>query len=147
VRSAGVSPPSRFSLDERYLDFCRKIGGVFAVHPQLEPLRHLVFKDLLVRRRADGWWQRAKHWMRPLHRRASTPTPQRADVLIWLEGQREVIVDALLPVYRELVRRGASIALYHFLVDQGFTNVRRYDGGIADWEVANLPLEGEWIGN
>ena len=33
----------------------------------------------------------------------------------------------------------------HFLVDRGFTNVRRYDGGISDWEAAGLPLEGEWI--
>jgi rhodanese-related sulfurtransferase len=39
----------------------------------------------------------------------------------------------------------ASVALYHFLVDQGFTNVRRYGGGISDWEAAGLPLEGEWI--
>jgi hypothetical protein len=111
VRRVGVSPRSGFSLDERYLDFCTKTGAAFALHPQLEPLRPLVFKDLLVRRRADGWWPRVKHWMRPLHRRASTPTPQRADVLIWIEGQREVIVDALFPVYRELLRRGVSVAL------------------------------------
>ena len=111
MRGVGVSPPSSFSLDERYVDFCTRTGAVFAGHPQLEPLRQLVFKDLLVRRSADGWWQRVKHWVRPLHRRARTLTPPRADVLIWLESQREVIVDALLPVYRELVRRDVSVAL------------------------------------
>ena len=38
----------------------------------------------------------------------------------------------------------ASVALYHALVDQGFPNVRRYSGGLTDWETAGLPLEGEW---
>jgi transposase len=35
-----------------------------------------------------------------------------------------------------------SIASYHLLKDHGFTNVRRYAGGVADWEDAGLPLEG-----
>jgi rhodanese-related sulfurtransferase len=38
-----------------------------------------------------------------------------------------------------------SIASYHLLRDHGFTNVRRYAGGVADWEDAGLPLEGSWI--
>jgi hypothetical protein len=37
------------------------------------------------------------------------------------------------------------MALNGWAFDAGFTNVRRYDGGIADWETAGLPLEGEWI--
>jgi rhodanese-related sulfurtransferase len=36
----------------------------------------------------------------------------------------------------------ASIAAYHRLVQEGYTNVRRYAGGIEDWEKAGLPLEG-----
>jgi hypothetical protein len=99
------------SLDQRYLDFNARVGGVFAAYPQLEPLRQFVFKDLLVGRRPAGWWERAKHWLRPLKRRGRTGTAQRADVLLWLESDREVIVDALVPVYRELVRRGVRVAL------------------------------------
>lgn len=38
-----------------------------------------------------------------------------------------------------------SIRAYHFLVDHGYTKVRRYSAGIADWEGAGLPLEGSWI--
>jgi rhodanese-related sulfurtransferase len=40
----------------------------------------------------------------------------------------------------------ASISAYNFLVDAGFKNVRRYAGGILDWENAGYPLEGEMIG-
>ena len=39
----------------------------------------------------------------------------------------------------------ASLAVYRRLVDQGYTNVRRYAGGLQDWEDAGLPLEGDWI--
>lgn len=38
----------------------------------------------------------------------------------------------------------ASLALYHSLVDAGYGNVRRYAGGIQEWEEKGLPLEGEW---
>jgi hypothetical protein len=38
----------------------------------------------------------------------------RADVLIWIESHREVIVDALLPVYRELASRGMKVGLASF---------------------------------
>ena len=39
----------------------------------------------------------------------------------------------------------ASIALYHALVDRGYRHVRRYSGGLTEWEAAGLPLEGDWI--
>ena len=35
----------------------------------------------------------------------------------------------------------ASVAAYHRLEQEGYTNVRRYSGGIEDWESAGLPLE------
>ena len=34
----------------------------------------------------------------------------------------------------------ASVAAYHRLVQEGYTNVRRYAGGIEDWERAGLPV-------
>jgi rhodanese-related sulfurtransferase len=39
----------------------------------------------------------------------------------------------------------SSLALYVALVDAGFDNVRRYSGGLTDWEGAGLPLEGDWV--
>lgn len=37
----------------------------------------------------------------------------------------------------------ASIAAYRMLKDEGYKNVRRYAGGLLDWEDAGLPLVGE----
>ena len=37
----------------------------------------------------------------------------------------------------------ASRFAYHFLVNHGFKNVRRYAGGLLDWLNAGYPLEGE----
>ena len=39
----------------------------------------------------------------------------------------------------------SSIALYRDLVRRGYGNVRRYAGGLIDWEEAGLPLEGEFV--
>jgi rhodanese-related sulfurtransferase len=39
----------------------------------------------------------------------------------------------------------ASLAVYHRLADHGYTHVRRYAGGLEDWEKAGLPLEGAWV--
>jgi len=36
----------------------------------------------------------------------------------------------------------ASQVVYRFLVEHAYTNVRRYAGGLVDWEEAGLPLEG-----
>ena len=38
----------------------------------------------------------------------------------------------------------SSVALYRDLVRRGYRNVRRYSGGLLDWEDAGLPLEGEF---
>ena len=40
----------------------------------------------------------------------------------------------------------AGVALYWALVDRGHRNVRRYAGGLLDWEDASLPLEGALVG-
>ncbi len=36
----------------------------------------------------------------------------------------------------------ASVAVYQYLPAQGYPHVRRYSGGLEDWEAAGLPLEG-----
>ena len=37
-----------------------------------------------------------------------------------------------------------SRSAYDQLTRAGYSNVRRYAGGIADWEEHGLPLEGDW---
>lgn len=39
----------------------------------------------------------------------------------------------------------SSVALYRDLVRRGYQDVRRYSGGLLDWEDAGLPLEGEFV--
>jgi rhodanese-related sulfurtransferase len=34
---------------------------------------------------------------------------------------------------------------FHYLVGKGFENVRRYAGGLQDWEEAGFPLEGDLV--
>jgi rhodanese-related sulfurtransferase len=39
----------------------------------------------------------------------------------------------------------ASVDAFYILREMGYTNVRRYAGGILDWEEAGYPLEGEMV--
>jgi rhodanese-related sulfurtransferase len=48
-------------------------------------------------------------------------------------------------VYCSQVDCLSSVALYRDLVRRGYRNVRRYAGGLLDWEDAGLPLEGEFV--
>jgi rhodanese-related sulfurtransferase len=45
-------------------------------------------------------------------------------------------------VYCSNVDCRASQVMYQDLVEHGYTNVRRYAGGLVDWEDAGLPIEG-----
>jgi rhodanese-related sulfurtransferase len=46
-------------------------------------------------------------------------------------------------VYCSNVDCHASSAAYQRLVENGYTRVRHFRGGLLDWERAGLPLEGE----
>jgi rhodanese-related sulfurtransferase len=39
----------------------------------------------------------------------------------------------------------ASQAAYHMLVNSGYAHVRRFAGGLLEWEDAGYPLEGEMV--
>lgn len=39
----------------------------------------------------------------------------------------------------------ASIAVYHLLVQRGYKNVKRYAGGLVDWEGAGYPLDSSGV--
>lgn len=63
--------------------------------------------------------------------------------------QAECVEDALavldpvdeVVVYCADARCAASIYAYHLLEREGFKRLRRYAGGIGDWEEAGFPLE------
>jgi rhodanese-related sulfurtransferase len=50
--------------------------------------------------------------------------------------------DDEIVVYCSNVDCLSSVALYRDLVARGYRHVRRYAGGLLDWEGAGLPLEG-----
>ena len=39
----------------------------------------------------------------------------------------------------------SSVALYRALIERGYSQVRRYAGGLIDWEDGGLPLEGSSV--
>lgn len=79
----------------------------------------------------SDWAFRAKHIPGSLH----IDKPEKADE--FLDPDDEIVVYCANPVCT------ASQMAYHFLTSRGYKNVRRYAGGIQDWEEAGLPLEGE----
>jgi rhodanese-related sulfurtransferase len=64
-------------------------------------------------------------------------TPEQA--LHMLSPEDEIVV------YCSNVDCVASIAAYWFLKGRGYQNVRRYAGGLNEWEEAGYPLEGEMV--
>jgi rhodanese-related sulfurtransferase len=76
---------------------------------------------------------RAKHIPGSLH--FNTPN----EMMAGLQKDDEIILYCSNPQCL------ASVAVYRRLIDQHYTNVRRYAGGLVDWEDAGLPLEGEWV--
>jgi rhodanese-related sulfurtransferase len=57
------------------------------------------------------------------------------DTMAALETEDEIVV------YCADVRCPASIYAYYALERAGYTQVRRYAGGVADWEDAGYPFE------
>jgi hypothetical protein len=100
------------SLDERYLQFNSTTSAVFQQFPQIEALRHFIFRQLLISPRPFEWQHAAKQWIRPLVRRQRTQgLRQQYGVLLFLESAREVISEALLPVFHELTCRNQRVGL------------------------------------
>ncbi len=59
------------------------------------------------------------------------------------EASRELNLDDEIVVYCTDPSCVASQFAYRWLVDAGYTNVRRYAGGLSDWAAAGYELEGE----
>ena len=48
-------------------------------------------------------------------------------------------------IYCTNINCAASMNAYHLLEESGFKNVRRFAGGLDDWEAHGYPLEGEQV--
>src|SRR2546423_3193457 len=83
---------------------------------------------------ALGDWQyRAKHIPGSLH----FSTLQ--------EALAELAQDDEIVVYCASSACIASVSAYEYLVHHGYTHVRRYAGGILDWEETGYQLDGEMV--
>ncbi len=81
-----------------------------------------------------GEWQyRAKHIPGSLNLYTAEEAPKM------LDQDDEIVVYCSNDACR------ASFVAYYFLVNHGFKNVRRYVGGLQDWEDVGYPLEGEMV--
>lgn len=56
---------------------------------------------------------------------------------------RELKIEDDIVVYCSNDACAASRYAYQVMIDSGFKNVRRFADGIAEWEEAGFPLEGE----
>ena len=81
----------------------------------------------------DRWAFDAKHI--PGSRHFDTPDELYASV----NPDDEVVV------YCSHADCQSSVSLYRNLLRRGYGNVRRYAGGLLDWEDAGLPLEGDQV--
>ncbi|GMQ85322.1 MAG: hypothetical protein BMS9Abin07_0888 [Acidimicrobiia bacterium] len=59
------------------------------------------------------------------------------------EAKNDLDLDDEIVVYCTDPACVASKFAYQWLVDAGYTNVRRYEGGLSDWAAAGYELEGE----
>ena len=89
--------------------------------------------DLKLIMALNRWAFEAKHIPTSLH--FDTPEALYAAV----RPDDEVVV------YCSHVDCLSSVALYRDLVRRGYRHVRRYAGGLLDWEEAGLPLEGDFV--
>ena len=98
-------------------------------------------RDELKRKLVDGepiklvmalnrWAFEAKHIPGSLH----FDDPE--ELLSKLDKDNEIIV------YCSNIDCLSSVALYRALIERGYSSVRRYAGGLLDWEGAGLTLEG-----
>jgi len=87
--------------------------------------------DFRLINRLDEWMFRAKRIPGSIH------FGSLKHALATLDPKEEVIV------YCSNFGCTASVLVYQQLVDHGFQNVKHYAGGIADWEDAGYPLEGD----
>ncbi len=79
------------------------------------------------------WGYRAKH------------IPGSLNIYTAEQGREMLDIDDEIVVYCSNEACVASVSAYNILEHNGYKNVRRYAGGLLDWEDAGYPLEGEMV--
>ena len=69
--------------------------------------------------------------------------PGSINISNYHDAEKQLAKDDEIVVYCSDAACIASQATYQYLVKRGFTSVRRYSGGLADWDAAGYPFEGE----
>jgi rhodanese-related sulfurtransferase len=85
------------------------------------------------------WHYRAMHIPGSLSLPCSPNLWASEEILSELDRDDEIVV------YCSNETCYASIMAYYVLMQRGFRNVRRYAGGLLDWEDAGYPLDGEMV--
>ena len=101
-------------------------------HEELKQMLDRKENFRLVMALAD-WAYEAKHIPGSLH------FPTMREALQSLNKEDEIVV------YCSDKNCIASTAFGQLLERNGYTNVMHFAGGLADWEEAGYPLEGEWV--
>lgn len=103
------------NLDGRWLAYAERFEPLLAAYPFLLPLRQSLFKAVVERTTVLGGVARLKDWTRPFLQRAASQIPMAGvagvDVLFWLDKDREVLVEAIVPVYGCVVEAGRSAGI------------------------------------
>lgn len=113
-----IAGPTLSSVPVRTIDRAALQAKVAAREPRFKLVMSL-----------GDWEFRAKHIPGSLHFRDAP------EMLGALRKDDEIVVYCTNPPCL------ASLTAYQRLVKEGYTRVRRYAGGIEDWESAGLPLE------
>lgn len=99
-------------LDGRWLAYVERTRAVFAKHPLLVPLRQTIFKDFVENKKRADFYERMKHWARyALRHTTSSGELAPTQVVFWLDSLREVMVEPLLAVLKEVQAGGVRTAL------------------------------------
>ena len=73
--------------------------------------------------------------------------PGSLNVSTSAEATEQLSLDDEIIVYCSNADCVASQTAYHMLTNAGFSSVRRYTGGLEEWEEAGYPLEGDMVGS
>jgi hypothetical protein len=100
------------TLEARWLEYVRRTQPVFAAHPQMIPLRQMTFKSFVQKHETLSLTDRAKQFARlALRQGGSEGDLSPVDIVFWLDSPREVLVEAILPVFRQVRTAGVRAAL------------------------------------
>ena len=69
--------------------------------------------------------------------------PRSEHVMTLAEAEASIDPDEEIVVYCSHAACRSSLKLYQDLVDAGFEDVRRFEGGLLAWEEAGFPFEGD----